>query len=85
MFDLKIFVLASDSAGKGKNLSHHIRTPMRARGHQFQSFTADSPAATALLAAGASDRATALDPRELAAWMMVANVLLNLDETLTKG
>ena len=35
--------------------------------------------------AGERARAQALDPVELAAWTVVANALLNLDETLTKG
>ena len=46
-------------------------------------FTKDVKAAKALL----NDYATALDDSEsaeMAAWTMVANVLLNLDESLTK-
>jgi hypothetical protein len=34
---------------------------------------------------GAAETIPGVDARQLAAWMMVANVLLNLDETLTKG
>ena len=41
-------------------------------------------AAAKLLAVGESPRDKRLDPRELAAWTTVANVILNLDETITK-
>ena len=37
------------------------------------------------LAVGESPRDEELDPAELAAWTMVASVILNLDETVTKG
>ncbi len=54
-------------------------------------FTADPAAATAFLDSAttqpeqeAAGRDPALDP-ELAAWTMIANLLLNLDETVTKG
>ena len=56
-----------------------------------QAFLADPAAATAFLDSAttqptpeASGRDQALDP-ELAAWTMIANLLLNLDETVTKG
>jgi len=52
---------------------------------QQRSFEHDHAAAEALLAVGSAERPAALDSRRLAAWMMVANVLLNLDEVLTKG
>ena len=42
-------------------------------------------AAKKLLAVGEAPRDEALDPAELAAWTMVASVILNLDETMTKG
>jgi hypothetical protein len=49
----------------------------------------DAAAAAALAALGPALSATAVDgggdKAELAAWTVVANVLLNLDETLTKG
>ena len=38
-----------------------------------------------LLGVGESSHDTRLECRELAAWTMVANVILNLDETVTKG
>jgi mono/diheme cytochrome c family protein len=52
---------------------------------QLTSFQSETGAAEELLAVGSAERPGALDSRQLAAWMMVANVLLNLDETLTKG
>ena len=42
-------------------------------------------AATELLAHGDSPRNESLDPTEHAAWMVVCSLLLNLDETLTRG
>lgn len=50
-----------------------------------RSFEQEPQAAEKLLAVGSAARPPSLDTREVAAWMMVANVLLNLDETLTKG
>lgn len=52
---------------------------------QLKSFERDAEAAVELVRHGAAERPASLDVRKLAAWMMVANVLLNLDETLTKG
>ncbi len=45
----------------------------------------DPAAAKALAKGGLPEPAKDLDAAELAAWTMVANVLLNLDETITKG
>jgi hypothetical protein len=45
----------------------------------------DAAAARALAASGGTELAAGLDATELAAWTVVANVLLNLDETVTKG
>ena len=52
---------------------------------QLKSFRRDARAAETLIQVGSAERANTLDARKLAAWMMVANVLFNLDETLTKG
>jgi len=52
---------------------------------QWKSFERDPNAAATLLRVGTASRPASLDARRLAAWMMVANVLLNLDETITKG
>jgi len=44
----------------------------------------DSQSAAKLLAVGESKRNESLDAAELAAWTMVANTILNLDETISK-
>lgn len=48
-------------------------------------FAADNGAAEQLLSTGESKRDSALNTSELAAWTMVAHLLLNLSETVTKG
>jgi hypothetical protein len=50
------------------------------RGH----YGADPAEAAALIALGESKPDPAVPPAELAAWTMIANQLLNLDESLTK-
>ena len=47
-------------------------------------FDADHQAAEALLAVGETPSGAGRDAGELAAWTAVANVLLNLDETITR-
>jgi hypothetical protein len=45
-----------------------------------------NPAAAAkLISIGESPRPAEIDPAELAAWTAIGNLLLNLDETITKG
>ncbi len=51
---------------------------------QTASFQADKMAAEKLLTSGDSPRNTSLDLVEHAAWTMIANLLINLDETITK-
>ncbi len=51
---------------------------------QRERFRADPAAAAALLSVGAAPRQSGLDPVEHAAWTVVAQALLNLDETLSK-
>ncbi len=51
---------------------------------QLAEYQASPDAALKLLAVGQSKRNEALDPAELAAWTMTANLLLNLDEAVTK-
>ncbi len=51
----------------------------------LSAFRGDPEAATKLLSAGESPRDETLDTHELAAWSMVAHVLLNLSETVTRG
>src|SRR5262245_45763175 len=52
---------------------------------QLAGFERDTTAAERLVNEGSAERPPNLDTRQLAAWMMVGNVLLNLDEMLTKG
>lgn len=52
---------------------------------QWEVYKGDVTAAEKLLSAGESPRDSALDPAELAAWCTVANLILNLDETVTKS
>ena len=51
---------------------------------QLAGFQADVEAANKLLAVGRSKRNESLPAPELAAWTMTANLILNLDETVTK-
>lgn len=48
-------------------------------------YTADEEAAKKLIAVGESKPREGLDAKQVAAWTMVANLVLNLDEVLTKG
>ena len=57
---------------------------VRAFESQLADYRADADAATKLISIGQSPRNLSLDPSELAAWTMVANLILNLDETVTK-
>ena len=52
---------------------------------QLRDYEADPEAAGALVAVGASPPPAEADPLELAAWMVVCNLILNLDEVLVKG
>jgi len=52
---------------------------------QVRGFQHDVAGAEALASIGSVTRPAQKDVRQIAAWMMVANVLFNLDETLTKG
>ena len=47
--------------------------------------TADPQATESILGAGTSTATARSASPQLAAWTMLANVLLNLDETITKG
>jgi hypothetical protein len=51
----------------------------------LEKFRANADAATKLLSVGDSPRDAKLNVAELAAWTTVMNLLLNLDETITKG
>ena len=52
---------------------------------QLANFSRDKKAATDLLSVGESSAPKDVDPSELAAWTAIGNILLNLDETITKG
>jgi mono/diheme cytochrome c family protein len=52
---------------------------------QLAEYKKNKAAALKLLSVGESPRNEKLDPAELAAWTMVGNLVLNLDETITKG
>lgn len=52
---------------------------------QLASFQSDANAAATFIQIGSVPFPENVDARRLAAWMMLANVLFNLDETLTKG
>jgi hypothetical protein len=52
---------------------------------QLAAYRKDPQAALKLLQVGESARNDKLDPAELAAWSVVASVILNLDETVTRG
>jgi hypothetical protein len=51
---------------------------------QLSYYQSDSDAALKLISVGESKRDESLNTSELAAWTMMANLLLNLDETVTK-
>ncbi len=51
----------------------------------YQELAADPEAAKALIAVGESVPDETLDAVEVAAWTMIANLILNLDEVLNKG
>jgi mono/diheme cytochrome c family protein len=51
---------------------------------QLKTFEQDPVAADQLIDQGSAERPPNLDKSQLAAWMVVSNVLLNLDETVTK-
>ena len=48
-------------------------------------YQADKEAATKLINTGESKPDKELDPSQLAAWTMLGNLILNLDETMTKS
>ena len=52
---------------------------------QLDNYRKDPKAAAALIRVGESPRPAGLDDAELAAWTAIGNILLNLDETITKG
>ena len=64
--------------------SEHERTILMDLYHyNLDRFATHPQAALKLLSEGESPQDTSLDPNQLAAWTMVANLILNLDETVT--
>ena len=61
-----------------------IATLRRTYDEQLENFHSDAKAAEGLLAVGESKLAASIDKADLAAMTAVANVLLNLNETITK-
>jgi hypothetical protein len=61
-----------------------IATLQRTYEQQLDNFRSDTKAAESLLAVGESKPDELIDKTELAAMTAVANVLLNLNETITK-
>ena len=57
----------------------------QAYAEQLERYEANPSAALKVIGAGESKRDENLDPEELAAWTLVANLILNLDEVLTKN
>jgi hypothetical protein len=62
-----------------------IRVAKKLYERQLESYRKNPEAALKLLSVGDSPRNETLDPAEHAAWTMIGSVLLNLDETVTKG
>jgi hypothetical protein len=62
-----------------------LRILIRVLDEQRQNYRQDPQAALALVSVGESPRPAELDVAELAAWTAVSNLLLNLDETITRG
>jgi hypothetical protein len=58
---------------------------LRVLAEQRAHYQSRREAAEQLLSNGEAPRDVTLEPAELAAWTMVSSVLLNLDETVTKG
>ena len=61
-----------------------VATLQRTYEQQLDNFRSDTKAAESLLAVGESKAPESADKAELAAMTAVANVLLNLNETITK-
>jgi len=62
-----------------------LSTLLAAFQRELKQFEKDRTAANQLIHVGASRPPVDVDPSELAAWTVVGSILLNLDETITKG
>jgi hypothetical protein len=65
--------------------AREMRILTRVLGQQREHYRQHRQAAHNLVSVGASPRPADMDVAELAAWTAVGNLLLNLDETVTKG
>ena len=63
---------------------YELQVLSRVHAEQLSHYTANPVAAEKLLVIGASPRVDGLDPSGYAAMTMMANLILNLDETITK-
>jgi hypothetical protein len=61
---------------------HLLRNSLNA---MLAAYRRDEAGARSLLAVGASKPDSSIPAVELAAWTAVANIILNMDETITKG
>ena len=75
------FRLAIGHAPEARDLAVLTRTLAQMRA----SYEADEKAALRLLSIGASPRNSAIPVSELAAYTAITSMILNLDETITKG
>ncbi len=78
-FAFKLCTARAPQAGRSSRSCCSIYQAQSAR------FQQDPEAADKLISVGESPRPADVDLAELAAWTAVGNVLLNLDETITKG
>jgi hypothetical protein len=76
-----LFRLATGRKPDARELAELLAT----YGDHLATYSRDVEGAKKLIAVGESKPDAKLDPSELAAWTMVANLVLNLDEVITKG
>jgi hypothetical protein len=65
--------------------SRELTELLAAYNDHLATFSKDEKAAQQLIAVGETRPDASLNPRELAAWTMLANLILNLDEVITRG
>ncbi len=81
--DARVDFAFRTALGRSPTKEEHARLLAFVDG-QTKGFRNDAKSAAELVGIGAADRPAGLDTRRLATWMMVANVLFNLDETLNQ-
>ncbi|HID22585.1 MAG TPA: hypothetical protein EYP14_09305 [Planctomycetaceae bacterium] len=65
--------------------SHELAVLVKAFRKRLEAYRRDADAAQNLVSVGEAPRDSSLDVVELAAYTIVANIILNLDETITKS